>query len=489
LNALLRNSTRAALTLAASSAWLGCSLHNVDDTPEPKLGAPIPAQFSRAESAGADSQPANARWWLAFQSPAVNALVDAALADSLDLRRAYARVSQSEALVKSASAGQYPSLNATAQVAGTRNNFNLGALGLRSIEAANYQFGVNAAYEVDLWGRVAATKRGADEDLKASREDLDALGISLAARVVETTLGIAGEHELAALLDAQEASNSKLVELVELRFGQGLATAIEVYQQRQQLAALRSQRPLVRSRIAVFENQLAVLLGRPPGTLNLATPTTLPAAPPMPATGLPSEVLARRPDVRAAMKRVVAADNRVWAAIAAQYPALTLTASTGFQGPDLLTIFKNWVWNLAAGIVAPLFDGGRRSAEVDRARALVEDSVNAYSQVVLTALSEVEDALAQSARQADHAELVEQQLSIAKQAYHESEVRYLNGLSSYLEVLTALRALQQAEQSLLQAKRQLLSFRVQLHRAVGGSWAQDTTDATANATERGETTP
>ncbi len=454
--------------IGAALVVSACTVHHVDPTPEPKLGAPVPDRFSREEGEGASST--DARWWRAFQVPALDTLVDAALEGSLDVRRAYARVSQAEALAKAAASGQLPAVNATAQVGGARNVFNLGSLGLRSIEAANYQLGVNASYEVDLWGRVSSAREAADLDVAASREDLDTLRIAVAARVVETSLGAAGEQELLALLEAQEASTAKLVELVELRFAQGLASAIEVYQQRQQLAALRSQKPLASARRAVFENQLAILLGRPPGTLEVQPPTALPPAPPMPAAGIPSEVLARRPDVRAAMKRIVAADHRVASAIAAQYPTISLSASTGFQSPDLAIFFESWVWNLLSGIVAPIFDGGRRAAEADRARAAVEDAVNAYSQAVLTALGEVEDALAQTARQADHVSLVEEQLTIAKAAYDEAEIRYLNGLGTYLEVLTALRAVQQAEQTLLQARRQLLSLRVQLHRALGGGW-------------------
>jgi NodT family efflux transporter outer membrane factor (OMF) lipoprotein len=459
-----------AVALAAAALVTGCRVHTVNERPEPVLGAPVPERFAR--DTGAAGGETTARWWEVFAHPQISQAVDIALGQSLDLKRAYARVSQAEALASAAGAGQYPSLNANAQVGGARNVFNLGSLGLRSIEAANYNLSVSAAYEVDLWGRVAATKSASDEDLAATREDIDTLGIAISARVVESCLGIAGERELLRLLDAQEAANAKLVNLVELRFAQGLASAIEVYQQRQQLAALRAQRPLASARVAVFENQLSVLMGRPPGSVEMQLPENLPPIPPMPSAGVPSEVLARRPDVRAAMRRVVAADHRVGAAIAAQYPTISLSASTGFQAPDLAILFESWVWNLIAGIVQPIFDGGRRAAEVDRARALVEDAVHAYSQAVLTALGEVEDALVHNAHQQEHLALLESQQAIAKQAFEESEVRYLNGLSTYLEVLTALRALQQSEQAVLQARRQLASHRVQLHRALGGSWRE-----------------
>ncbi|HRE92270.1 MAG TPA: TolC family protein, partial [Myxococcota bacterium] len=186
------------------------------------------------------------------------------------------------------------------------------------------------------------------------------------------------------------------------------------------------------------------------------------------------------PDVRAALLRVTAADHRVGAAIAAQYPSLNLSASTGFQSPDLLELFEYWVWNLAANLVAPLFDGGRRSAEVDRSRAVLEDLVLAYGQAALTAVTEVESALVQESRQRQHVERLDEQLKLARLAFGETEVRYANGLSTYLEVLNAQRALQQSEQSMLQAQRQLLSFRVQLHRALGGTWMNAATTTEPN---------
>jgi len=449
---------------------VACSVHHVGDPPAPPLAAPVPARFTEASEAAASEAPIE-RWWTQLEDPELDRLVAQALADNLDLRRAAARVAQAEAVARAADSGLLPRLNAQAGVSGARTVFNLGEpLGVRSTESASYTVSLSAAYEIDLWGRIGHAADAAARDVLASREDMSAAALSLSARVTDLWLQRTGERALLALIARQEDAAQKLVALVELRFAQGLAASQDVYQQRQSLAAVRAARPLALGRVAVVEHQLAILLGRPPGALTLADRDALPALPPSPPTGVPTDLLMRRPDVRAALQRITAADHRVGQAIAAQYPSLSLSASTGFQAPDLLALFEHWIWNLAANLLAPLFDGGQRSAEVDRARGALEELVTAYGQITLTALGEVEDALVQERRQADNVVDVEAQLALATLAHDEARVRYANGLATYLDVLTTERTLQQVEQALLQARRQLLTYRVQLHRALGGSW-------------------
>lgn len=462
-----RSSLACALALAVSTT-AGCAVHSVERDRPPVLATPMPERFAELEAEG---EPASERFWTLFGDAELDALVSLALADNLDLRRATARIAQAEALVRAAESGQLPAIQAQAGVGGNRTVINIGPpIGVRSNEFANYSVGVSVAYEVDLFGRIGHGVDAATLDVTAGREDLAALSLSIAARVTDLYFQAVGERALIDLLTAQEASTAKVVSLVELRFSQGLSAIVDVYQQRQQLATLQAQRPLAEARLALVRHQLATLLGRPPSSLSLADLRALPDPPPPPRAGIPADLLMRRPDVRAALHRVAAADHRVGAAIAARYPALNLSASTGFQSPDLVELFQRWVWSLAANLVAPLFDGGRRSAEVERSEAVLNELVAVYAQVTLTALTEVESALAQEKRQREHVERLLAQLELAHLGYAEAETRYLNGLSTYLEVLTAQRTLQQSEQTLLQARRQLLAHRVQLHRALGGTW-------------------
>jgi NodT family efflux transporter outer membrane factor (OMF) lipoprotein len=448
-----------------SAVLTGCAVHEVTPTPAPLVLAP-----ERFSGEGGEA-PTVDRWWTTFGSGELDALIDEAIGHNLDLRRAVARVRQAEAVLAGADASTLPSLQAQAGVGGARTVLNLGPpIGVRSNEAATFSLGVSAAWEVDLWGRIAHQVDAARLDVEATRADVSAAAQSLAARIADAYLQVLGEQALLGLLENQEKLSRDLVALYEARLAQGLGTTLEVHQQRQQLASIMAQRPLAEARRALQSQQLAVLLGRVPSALAVS-PLPMPTPPPPPQTGLPAEVLLRRPDVRAAMVRVTAADHRVGQAIAARYPALSLSGSTGFQSPDLLDLFGRWVWNLASNLVAPLFDGGRREAEVARTEAVLTELVNAYGQSVLTALAEVEGALVQEQRQREHLAALESQLEFARLAYTEADRRFREGLASHLEALTAQRSVQQSELALLSAKRQQLAYRVQLHRALGGAWS------------------
>ncbi len=462
----------AALALAGAA---GCGLHAVDETPE--LPTALPEAFVAAPSADQESAGITTpdRWWEAFGDPTLDRLIGQALDDNLDLARAWTRLAQLRAVERGAEAAYLPQISAEAGVARSRNVFFVGEP-IGRIENINNQLslGVGASYELDVWGRVSATESAVETDVAATRQDIEALAMTLTGEVADTYLAIVGERALLDLLAAQEEVSAKLVELVELRFGQGLTSgALEVYQQRQQLTALQAQRPQVEARLAVLEHRLALALGKTPGSVDLGDVRTLPALPPPPELGMPSELLGKRPDVRAALLRIVAADHRVGAAIASRYPALSLSARTGFQAFEIESFFDSWVWSLAANVVAPIFDGGRRSAEVDRAKAAMEELVHGYGQVVLNAFVEVHSALVQQAQQRAHLGKLDAQLEIAQTSLDEAQLRYTHGLATYLNVLTALNGLQRAQQAKLAAERQLLSYRVQLYRALGGSWTAD----------------
>ena len=472
---------RAALMAVVVALGLAsCAVHSVDTTPEAPVA--VPERFANDRSA-ANADPVGAseerietpdRWWRAFGDPQLDGLVDQALSDNLDLRRGWARLAQAQAIARGASAASWPQITADAGLSGQRSVFNVGgAIGRISNTTTTYTLGLGARYEVDLWRKIASTEDAVALDVRATREDLETVAMTISGRVAELWLGIVGERAALALLDEQESVTRQFAGLVEARFAQGLASALEIYQQRQQLAALGAQRPLIEARIATYQQQLAVLLGKAPSAAPEVARAELPVAPPAPASGLPAGLLGRRPDVRAAQLRVVAADYRVGAAIADRYPSLALSGRIGFQAADLADFVDSWIWSLAAGLTAPLFDGGRRSAEVDRTKAAMEDLLLGYGQVVLQALLDVDNALVSEARQRENVALQERQLELARQSLTEAQTRYANGLTDYLNVLTSLRTVQQSEQMKLAAERQLLGYRVQLYRALGGAWTRD----------------
>jgi outer membrane protein TolC len=194
--------------------------------------------------------------------------------------------------------------------------------------------------------------------------------------------------------------------------------------------------------------------------------------PPLPSAGIPSDLLQVRPDIRSAQRRVASADHRIAEAVADRYPVLRLSGEVSLltQKSDFISQALTPLWNLVAGLTAPIFDGNRRAAEVDRRDAVLAERVSVYGQTVLTALMEVENALVQERQQSLYIEQLTLQLEAAHAAVEQSRERYEGGLTDFLPVLTATSAAQVNEQTLLDAKRQLLSFRIQLCRALGGRW-------------------
>jgi multidrug efflux system outer membrane protein len=246
---------------------------------------------------------------------------------------------------------------------------------------------------------------------------------------------------------------------------------VDVLQQRDILLRTQAQRPLVTQRVALFEHQIAVLIREAPG-VDVASAPSLPDPPPLPTVPVPARILEQRPDVRAAHLRLRAADHRIAVAIANRLPALRLTANYGFQSFDIAEFFRSNVWGLAAELVGVALDGGRLQAEIDRARAGLEERIAALGQVTLTALREVEDALVREARQVEHLTALEAQHAVAVQLVEDSKVRYVEGVGDYLPVLTALRQLQTLDQQILSARRQRIADRVALHRALAGDWGE-----------------
>jgi len=436
--------------------------------PSPRMHATEVLPVSFSDSGQGDERVD--RWWEAFGSAELNALMDVALADSLTLKETWARLRQAEAVAVRAGAGLFPELSLDASHSRTRSS-TVGPTGSR-VTATTKRFGLGlaATYEVDLWGRIRSGEQAAQLDTLATREALEAAAISLTAEVANRWVQILEQRATRGLLGEQLKTNRTFEELVELRFRKSFASALDVYQQRQTVARVEAQMPLVDSREQVLLHELTLLLGKNARAEIPLAAGALPKLPPLPPTGLPSELLARRPDVRVALANLQAADYRVAAARADRLPAIRLTGDAGFSSAELEDLFDNWAATLAAGLVAPILDGGRRTAEVERTRGVVQERLAVYQRTVLTAFKEVEDALVRERQQRKHLVALDRQIDVASNTLREARKRYGQGLNDYLPVLTALATVQQLERDRLGAQRDLVLFRISLYRALGGSW-------------------
>ena len=310
-------------------------------------------------------------------------------------------------------------------------------------------------------------------EASATREDLNAAAITVAAEVTERWINIISQRMQKRLLDKQLETNQTYLELVELRYRKAMVSALDVYQQRQIVESVKAQIPLVESQEQLLLHELAILLGKPPRTSIQISRKDLSVPEEVPATGLPADLLANRPDVRAAGLRLQAADWQVAAAHADRLPAISLTAQATYGPAELDLLFDNWVLNLASNLTAPIFDGKRRAAEVDRTRAVVDENLAAYRETVFTAIKEVEDALISESKQREHIKALELQIDAARKALEEARERYLKGIENYLPVLTQLITVQNLDRDLIEQKAELLVDRLNLYRALGGTWTKD----------------
>jgi outer membrane protein TolC len=249
-----------------------------------------------------------------------------------------------------------------------------------------------------------------------------------------------------------------------------MVTEDEVVEGIKLLAQTEGERALTDTRLHTLKHRLAILLGSPPGTASLPETARLPALGPLPATGVPADLLRRRPDLQAAQLRLNAADARTGAAVAARYPRLDLSASLTTPGVSG-GLFDGWLGNIAAQLSAPLFDGGRRRAEVERSRAAALESLNSYGQTLLEALGEAEDALVSESGQQTYLASLESQLRQVEAVVRQERQRYFQGDTDYLSVLDSLRSRQALERQQITAQRQLISDRIVLVRALAGGWS------------------
>lgn len=414
-----------------------------------------------------EPSPTPDRWWRSFASAELDALVEEALEENLSLSAAWARFAQARALARQTGADLWPQITAEADAGVRRRHTD----GTGTSDSENYALGLFSSYEVDLWGRVRAARSSASLNEAASREDLNTAAMTLAANVVERWVEIIASRRQLQLLNEQLEVNTTFLGLVELRFEKGIVSALDVYQQRQAVAAVEAEIPLVEASEQLLRHELALLLGKPAATVFEIRQTELPLPPSLPDLGLPADLLAARPDVRAAGLRLQAADWQVAEARANRLPALRLTAGASYDADALDLLFDNWLLNLAANLTAPIFDGGRRAAVVERQSAVVAENLARYRETVLTAVKEVEDALVRESKQRAHLAALQRQIDVAGKALDQAVDRYRKGLNDYLPVLTQLGSTQRLARDLITRQTALIRYRIALHRALGGDWA------------------
>jgi NodT family efflux transporter outer membrane factor (OMF) lipoprotein len=401
------------------------------------------------------------KWWESLHDPALNQLCGQALAGNFSLGSAFNRLEQARAVAKKSGAELVPEVIGTVSAGKSTSD---------SFASNDFSVGIAASYELDLWGRIRSARNAALLERNSVEEDVFSAAISITAEVASVWYQLTEQRLQLELLNRQIEINKNNVMLIKVRFSGAQASAADVYQQQQLLESVIGNQQTVIATINVLENQLAVLLGNSPGLLAVPTSGQYPVLPPLPDTGLSVSLMQRRPDVRKAYLAVQAADQRVASAIADRFPKLSLAANVEGNSPNLQSVLNNWLATVAGNLVLPLVDGQRRVAEVERNRAVVAEAINNYGAVMLKAVQEVENALVRERQQHLVVDNLARQVELARQSSNIIKLRYLNGVSDFLRVLSAMLSQQSLERNLLQAQQQLIQYRIDLYRALAGKF-------------------
>jgi len=450
-------------------AVAGCTLHEPSTV---TLPVDPPPEYLESRESGLTNAPTE-RWWLAFQDEELNRLMEELFKQNLQLTQLIARLDQVESLVRINRSAQLPFLSSDGSLSRSQQP------GLNDDFIGNTeQLSLVAGFELDLWGKLRARTKAAQLDYAAGQEDLQTLYLGLSARLADLYFLAVEQRAQMALNDQLVASFDDTAQRVERRYRLGLAPAIDMYQSRQTQTAARAVRYLYEARLAEAEHAISVLLGRYPEQNKNGSLAELPAAPDLPGVGIPADLLNNRPDLRAALTRVGAADERVAASIADRFPSISLSGSYGTLRQDVTAgLLTGEFWSLLGNLTMPIVDGGRRRAEVDRQEAALREAVALYQQTVLSAFKDVEDALANNYATAQRLEQLAATADATGATLRLSTDRYLAGLDDYLPVLTAQRTDFETRSNLLAAQRQLLVDRISLARALGGSWMRELMNA------------
>ena len=448
---------RALLTMAPVIAMLSsCSLKKSTV----QLPMEPPVSFS---ASGTDSIPDY--WWTSFNDSALNATIDTAMSTNFNLKTAWYRLVEARKVVDRESASLFPEIFAS-----LRGETGSGQTAFEVND--NMWLGLTADYELDLWGRIRYGIEAEEYRMEASLNDFRTAALTLSAELSLAWYRLAEARQQLEIAYEQAETNEKVLELIRARYGSGQTRSVDIFRQEQLLEASRERVIFRETQLRLYKHQLAVLSGKAPGDSLFTEEMYIPELPPLPETGLPVELVKRRPDIQSALFRLYAADMDLASAMSARYPRISFTAQLSTSG-SAEQLFRDWAWSFSGNLLAPLFYGGELQAEADRNEAVKNQRLYEYGQTVLTAFREVEDALIRELKQRESIASIKKQHELAKISYEQLRVSYFNGMSDYLDVLTALEQEQQLRRDLLTAKLELIEYRVALYRALAGGFEPD----------------
>ena len=439
------------------------------DYRRPVVNPPSSWRFDEKEA----KEVANTEWWEQFGDPVLNELIRSALQENKDIRIAVARVQEFMGRYGVTKAALYPQVGAAG--IGTRKRVTHytnppWAPGTEN-PYSDYQALLSASWEIDVWGRIRRATEAARAELLSSEEGQRAVVLTVATAVATAYMDLRDLDMQLEIAERTAKSRGESFDLFKLRFGRGLISELELRQIESEYQSALATIPLLQKLIAQQENALSVLLGRNPGPIQRGRPLEELALPAVPS-GLPSQLLERRPDIRQAEQNLIAANARIGVAKALYFPVISLTGVFGVESTDLSRLFtgpaRNWSYSVP--ISAPVFTAGGIAGQVRVAEAVQQQALFRYQQAVQTAFREVEDSLVDQDKSREQLAIQKRQVEALRSYAALARLRYENGYTSFLEVLDAERGLFSAELTYTQTKGVLFRALVNLYKSMGGGW-------------------
>ena len=421
-------------------------------------------------------------WWQGFHDPILDSLVQLAIASNLDIQQAEARIRQARAARGMAVAGLFPQANASALYQRSHSSSaTLGPGGGTSLSTLApfqelFQAGLDASWELDIFGGTRRNIEAATASLQAAVEDRRDVLVTLVGEVGTDYLTLRGLQDQIAIAKKNLAAQQKNAAIVHKRYEAGFVGKLDVANADAQAATTQATIPVLESQAQAFIYSIGVLLGKEPAFLakDLERPGPIPPNPPRVPVGLPSDLLRRRPDIRRAEAQLHAATAQIGVAVANLFPQFNLAGSLGFAANDISKVGtqNSKFWSFSPSVTWPIFAGGKILWNIKVQNALQEQALLTYQQAVLTALQDVETALVAYAKEQEHQKALAQAVASNRQAVDLAMTLYVAGKTDFLNVLTAQLALFSTENALAQSTSALDTDLVALYKALGGGWEE-----------------
>lgn len=458
---------RALVTLALMLLMAGCTVG--PDYARPPLD--VPQTFANADRDA--NQTANVDWWRQYGDPELDALIAEALTGNRDMAIAAANIEQAAAVFTQSRSPLFPQIGYSGTATEERASETDEPLLYSVIDnpKSSFQTLAGASWEIDLWGRIRRLSEAARAELLATEAAWQGVTLSLVSSVAQSYIQLLGLDEQLVVARRTQAAYAESLRIFELRFAYGQVSQMNVVQARSQYETAAAAIPRLQSQVEQTENALSILLGRNPGPIHRGKAIGELSLPPVPV-GLPSDLLASRPDIRQAEQRLVAANANIGAARALYFPTITLTGAYGFTSSELSDLFKGTsrMWSYAGSVTGPIFTGGAVTSGVRQAEAARKAALLSYEAAIQSAFADVENALDAQARLTEQMRSEERLVGANSEYVRLAHLQYEGGYAPYSTVLQAEQQLFPSELSAVQTRTALLTSLVNIYKAMGGGW-------------------